>query len=134
MTVEVPRGRKSDNLRRNITSRDFLTDCPEEVAKLFRYWDERRGDRLMPKRADIRPKDISAHLPGNMLVDVEGNDDEGIGIFRYRVVGTSKVTTRHHDPTGKTVNEGFFGPSREDVMGSYELVRRKRSFVCDPLE
>ncbi len=120
--------------RRNITSRDFLAECPKEVAELFRYWDERRGDRRMPRRADITPEDFSAHLPGIMLVDVEGTDDDGFGIFRYRVVGTGEVTIRGHDPTGKLVEDGFFGPSKEDVIGSYEFVRHVQSFIYDPLE
>lgn len=120
--------------RRHITSRDFLADCPEQIATLFHYWVRKRGDRAMPRRADIDPADFAAHLPGILLVDVEGTDASGVGIFRYRVVGTGEVTLRGHDPTGKRVEEGFFGPSLADVIGCYERVRRGRSFLYDPLE
>ena len=87
----------------------------------------------MPRRADIDPADFKSHLPGILLVDVEGTDARGVGIFRYRVVGTGEVTLRGHDPTGKRVEEGFFGPSLADVIGLDELVRRGRSFLYDPL-
>lgn len=118
---------------RHITNRTFLSGCPDKIAELFHYWDERRGDRIGPRRADIGPEDFPRHLPGILLVDVEGTDESGTGIFRYRVVGTGEVGLRGHDPTGKRIEEGFFGPSLEDVIGTYELVRRERTFVYDPL-
>lgn len=125
---------RTQRRERHVTHLDFLDDCPERVAELFRYWDKQRGDRLMPKRADIRPEDFVAHLPGILLVDVEGIDGSGVGLYRYRVVGTGEVALRGHDPTGKRVEEGFFGPSAEDVIGCYEMVRRSRGFLYDPLE
>lgn len=120
--------------QRHITSRDFLNDCPEEISSIYRYWERARGERRMPRRTDIDPAGFKSHLPGILLVDIEGTDARGIGIFRYRVVGTGEVTLRGHDPTGKLVREGFFGPSLEDVIGTYEMVRRDRSFLYDPLE
>ena len=120
---------------RRTTSQDFLRDCPASVAELFQYWDSRRGERRMPKRADIDPGDFKRQLPGILLVDVEGEGKKrGSVRFRYRVVGTAEVDLRGHDPTGKQVEEGFFGPSREDVIACYEMVRRRRSFLYDPLE
>jgi hypothetical protein len=86
----------------------------------------------MPRRSDINPADFVAHLPGIVLVDVEGIDEDGIGIYRYRVVGTAEVRLRDKDPTGKLVTEGFWGPSLENVLDSYEFVRRERSFLYDP--
>lgn len=119
--------------KRAITDRSFLERCPETVASLFRYWDTKRGDRAMPRRADIDPLDFHGHLPGVLLIDVEGVDSHGVGIYRYRVVGTAEVTLRGHDPTGLLVPEGFIGPSLEDVLACYELVRRRRTFLYDPL-
>ena len=119
-------------LQRRSSTRDFLTDCPDRVAELFHYWDAKRAGRLMPRRCDIAPEDFVAHLPGILLVDVEGVDEGGVGIFRYRVVGTDEVRLRGHDPTGKLVRHGFWGPSLEDVMKVYEQVRRERTFLYDP--
>lgn len=123
-----------DDEPRGIRSRSFLSACPERIASLFHYWDRKRGARAMPARADIDPKDFIAHLPGILLVDIEGQDEQGTAVFRYRVVGTEEVRLRGHDPTGKRVEDGFFGPSREDVLTSYEAVRRTGSFLYDPLE
>ena len=123
-----------DGEARGVRTRSFLSDCPDQIAALFRYWDRQRGAGVMPARTDIDPKDFVGHLPGILLVDVEGVDAAGRGVFRYRVVGTAEVRLRGHDPTGKRVEDGFFGPSREDVLASYETVRRERSFLYDPLE
>ncbi len=85
----------------------------------------------MPRRCDIAPEDFRWHLPGILLVDVEGVDEQGVGIYRYRVVGTGEVLLRGQDPTGKLVQEGFFGPSVEDTLDCYERVRRERSPLFD---
>ena len=118
---------------RGIKDRSFLADCAPQVAEIFRYWDERRGGKAMPARADIDPVDLRLHLSDILLVDVEGLDAAGQGVFRYRVVGTREVALRGHDPTGKLVREGFFGPSEDDVIACYEFVRRERGFLFDPL-
>lgn len=123
-----------DNGEQASQNRCFLKNCPEKVAALFRYWDTARGDAPMPRRSSIRPEDITGHLPGVLLVDVEGVDEHSVGVFRYRVVGTAEVALRDHDPTGKLVQDGFFGPSKEDVLACYESVRRQRTFLYDPLE
>ena len=133
MVAPGPGARARDDEPRGIRTRSFLSDCPPLVAELFRYWDRKRGRRAMPRRADIDPMDFVAQLPGILLVDVEGLDAEGHGRFRYRVVGTEEVRLRGHDPTGKRVEEGFFAPSREDVLTSYETVRRGCCFLYDPL-
>ncbi len=51
----------------------------------------------------------------------------------YRVVGTAEVANRGHDPTGKLVVEGFFGPSRAEILNDYEAVRLGRDFLCAPM-
>lgn len=119
---------------RYVTSRAFLKDCPHDVAEIFEYWSAKCDGRRMPRRAEIAPEDFVSHLPGILLVDVEGLDESGVGIFRYRVVGTEEVALRGHDPTGKLVQDGFLGPSPGDVLACYDYVRREKSFIYDPLE
>ena len=106
--------------------------CSPRVVELFGYWDARRGSRAMPRRQDIDPAEFVSHLPHVMLVDIEGLEASGVGIFRYRVVGTGEVDLRGHDPTGKLVRDAFFGPNVEDVIDCYEHVRRSRSYLIDP--
>ena len=89
----------------------------------YQYWKQKRGERAMPKRADFRPEVVPRHLPAILLIDVEGIDDLGVGVYRYRVVGTESVRLRGHDPTGKLVRDGFFWSSAEAAIAVYESVR-----------
>lgn len=104
-------------------TRAFLAHCPAPVAEIFSYWDGLRGERALPRRADFRPEAVPRHLPAILLIDVEGVDDAGVGVFRYRVVGTESVRLRGHDPTGKLVRDGFFWSSAEAAVAVYESVR-----------
>lgn len=134
MTLNEDFRRAQHRLPTRSTSRAFLDHCPDRITEIFLYWDGLRGERRMPCRADFDPAKVVHHLPGILLVDVEGVDDRGLGILRYRVVGTEEVQIRGHDPTGKLVSEGFLGPSLEAVMEAYDLVRRERSFLFELLE
>jgi hypothetical protein len=68
-------------------------------------------------------------LPCLSIVDVV--DDERR--FVYRLVGTADVQVRGHDPTGKSVIEGFFGPNVEDAVGCCERVVKPKAPVLDPV-
>lgn len=112
----------------------FFENAKPRILSIYSYWQKRCGDRPMPQRADIDPADITEHLPGILLVDVEGEDAEGHGIYRYRVVGTREVANRRRDPTGERVEDGFFGVSIEATLRSYESVRRQRLPIYEPLQ
>ncbi len=113
---------------------NFLATTSPMIQAIFTYWDKLRGERAMPERAEFDPLAVPRHLPGVLLVEVEGLDTEGVGIYRYRVVGTMEAENRGHNPTGKLVNEGYFGASLEDSIAAYEWVRLNRSFIYLPLE
>ena len=98
------------------------------VREIFAYWDGKRGDREMPRRCDIDPLDFPRHLPNIILVDVRPEPPH----YFYRLVGTAEVATRGWNPTGKDVASHFFGPSKADVLASYDYVRHNRSFLFDP--
>lgn len=115
-------------------TRDFLENCPDRIAQLFHYWDGLRGARRMPRRADFQPEAVVRHLPGILLIDVEGLDARGVGIYRYRVVGTEEVRLRGYDPTGKLVQEGFFWSSAEEALTCYETIRKSRSYLYEVAE
>ncbi|NNG04156.1 MAG: PAS domain-containing protein [Inquilinus sp.] len=112
----------------------FLEETSPLVREIFHYWNNRRGTRAMPSRRDFDPVDLPKLLPGILLIDVVGVDEADVGQYRYRVVGTAEVANRGHDPTGRPVVEGFFGPSRTEALRSYEAVRRGRTFLYEPLE
>ncbi len=51
--------------------------------ELFDYWNERRGERLAPERADIEPGAIRKVLGDTFVLDVGGN-----GSHLFRIAGT----------------------------------------------
>ena len=84
----------------------------------------------MPRRADLDPSEIPPRLlPCISIVDVV-NDERR---YVYRLVGTADVQVRGHDPTGKSVIEGFFGPSVEDALSCYDRVVATKAPVLDPV-
>ena len=91
---------------------------PSGLLPLYRYWDQKRGNRRMPRRSDISPAELVPFLPRLMIVDVV--DDERR--FVYRLVGTREVEARGRDPTGRPVGEAFIGSSREKVLANYDRV------------
>jgi len=71
------------------------------LKELVAYWERRRGTRLAPRRADVDPADLPAHLPNLFMVDVlDGGAD-----FRYRLIGTAIVDGLGRDSTGKRLSE-----------------------------
>lgn len=112
----------------------FLADAPPLVSSIHRYWMKQRGERAMPRRADIDPADFPYHLPDIVLVDVLGSNDKGLGVFRYRVVGTSECLIRGWDPTGCLVGEGFFGLNADYILSLYEQIRQTGQPLWAPSE
>lgn len=106
----------------------WLGRASAAVRAMYQYWQSRcRGDQP-PRRADIDPLDFPRLLPHITIVDVV--DDERR--YVYRLVGTKEVEIRGRDPTGKSVLEGFFGPSLEDALHCYDIVvRTKRPHYDD---
>lgn len=95
----------------------------EGVRTILAYWDASRDARVLPRRVDFNPMDLPGHLPGLMLIDVEGVRPDGLGIYRYRVVGGYEVANRGHNPTGQLVEQGYFAESLESALADYERVR-----------
>jgi hypothetical protein len=67
------------------------------------YWNEKRGARSMPSRADIVPREIKPYLGWVCLLDAL----PGCTDFRYRLVGSFVAEYFLGDGTGRTVNEAF---------------------------
>ena len=102
------------------------------IRAIVDHWDRLRGERRIPAKTDFDPLAIPRHLPGVLLIQVEGLDENGVGIYRYRVVGSNEVENRGHNPTGKLVDEGFFYSSLEGAKAEYENVRRNRTCSYNP--
>ena len=108
----------------------FPATCHPETVMLYDYWLARCGERRMPRRADIDPLDIPPRLlPGICLVDVVPDTRR----YVYRLVGTGDVEVRGHDPTGKSVLEGYYGPSAVDALACYDQVAATKAPLLDAI-
>lgn len=96
---------------------DWLATTPEDVQALYRYWDQKRGARLMPSRADLDPVDLVPFLPSMLLVDVVADER----LYVYRLVGTREVRMRGKDPTGLAVMDNSF-EDRDNALRNYHQV------------
>lgn len=86
---------------------EFITDPSaedlpsEELRWLLAFWNELRGTREMPARADFSPADMVPLLPYIGLVDVEHDPQR----FRTRLAGTGIVQETGADWTGVYYDE-----------------------------
>lgn len=89
-----------DQLNRQMTvSREDVQEA--QLRDLFEYWDDKRGDRVMPRRSEVDPAEIPALLPHIMLVDTAA----ALKDFRYRLFGTSVCQGFGYDRTGMRFGE-----------------------------
>jgi hypothetical protein len=103
--------------------------CHPDTITLYHYWLAKCGNRTMPTRVDIDPVEMPRQLlPGICILEVVSDERR----YVYRLVGTGDVEVRGNDPTGKSVQEGFFGPSAEDTLGWYDKVVETRAPLLDP--
>jgi hypothetical protein len=94
----------------------FEAETPS-LAKLFDYWSEKAGERLMPARRDFDPIiEVPELTPGIFLVDIE-SDPPG---FRYRLVGTEVADRYGQDFAGKRLDEIDFGDTHDTIRRDYE--------------
>lgn len=72
----------------------------DRIRELAAYWQAKRGDRFAPRRAEIDPAEIRAHMPTLMMVDVLSDGD-----YRYRLMGTALAEGRGRSATGQRLTE-----------------------------
>lgn len=106
---------------------EWLARSSDAIKRMYGYWRAKCiGDRL-PARCAIDPVEIPRMLPQLTIVEVVPDSRR----YVYRLVGTKEVEIRGRDPTGKSVLEGFFGPSAENALGCYDTVVRTRRPLYD---
>ncbi len=88
-----------------------------QLRALLAYWEDKRGTRAMPARADIDPTEIPQLLPHIVLVDTA----DSLGGFRYRLFGTALCKGFEHDKTGKVFSEMPRIDNFDEVYGGYWL-------------
>lgn len=104
MSVNVPRGFVFSNV----------------LDRILQHWNEIKGDRVAPKRSDLRPQNFPSYLGYMQLVDVDGES------FRYRLVGNKLVDAFGSNFTGKTVDELFSAQKAAFFNNLYAEIRDRR--------
>lgn len=101
----------------------WLATTGPQTQTLYRYWRSKSRDGRLPRRADFDPVDIPRLLSHLTLVDVVDDARR----YVYRLVGTKEVEIRGRDPTGRSVIDGFLGPSVEDALSWYDRTVSERA-------
>ncbi|HEY1836196.1 MAG TPA: PAS domain-containing protein [Rhizomicrobium sp.] len=90
------------------------------LAFLRDYWEQKRGTRAMPSRADIKPSELREHLSWVIVMEVL----PGMADFRYKLIGTLVSQYWLRDSTGKTVSEAFSEESPGAAKGVLAMFRK----------
>jgi hypothetical protein len=89
------------------------------LTDLHQYWLEKRGDRAMPRRADIDPLHpaLRRHLGFVVLTDVL----EPVR-FRFRLIGSTLTSIVGRDSTGRYLDEVYSPADYEYMIVAYRWV------------
>lgn len=78
-----------------------LIPCSADLRRLLSYWEEQRGDRLIPAFKSIDPDDVRALLPIIFLVDVSVEPLD----MAYRHLGPDIVSRSQGDYAGQRLHD-----------------------------
>lgn len=121
-------------VRDNLVDFDFETfDEPRDpdLARLYAYWNEKRGARLMPSRADIDPCDFPWALPHIFLIEAVPPPNH----YRYRIHGTALAEFHGRDFTGLAIHETVSAADAEVVLYAFDgiVTSRQPLFAKGPV-
>ena len=94
----------------------YLIDPAElsrDLAEVRDYCRAKRGSRPMPRRADIDPFELRAHLPFLSFIEPVAMGTEFD--FRFRLLGTGITERMGRDSTGRTLRE-VYASARPHVL------------------
>ncbi len=109
-----------------------FVDCLNDPLQrqMYAYWQQKRGPRPMPSRADIDPTEIPRLLP-NILIS-EYVAEAGVERWRYRLAGTAVAAAFGRNPTGHFADELTKGDYREFIERIHRVVREEqRALFCE---
>jgi hypothetical protein len=95
----------------------------DRLLRLYRYWNDRRGELRFPPRASIDPVDFPYALGRVSLVEVQRNPLR----FRYRLVGTLLTEHLGYEMTGKYVEDIPEPSMREFTRSFYERALERQA-------
>jgi hypothetical protein len=89
-----------------------------DLRALYDYWNERRGGRRWPARADINPVELKFALGNLSLIDVSRDPIK----FTFRLVGTLLAQRLGADFTGKSVEDIPDPDYRAEITAAYRKI------------
>ncbi len=108
-----------------------FVDCLDDPLhrQMYAYWQQKRGSRRMPSRADIDPTEIPRLLPNLLISEYVCEGDTGR--WRYRLAGTAVAAAFGRDPTGRFIEELTRGDYRAFIERIHRIVRdEQRALFC----
>jgi hypothetical protein len=106
---------------------EFRNRANAATLAFYDYWDGKRRGRAMPARADLDPVEMVSWLKCIQIIEVFHNPRR----LKYRLVGELEVESRGFNPTGRWVEDGFIGLSKDDVLHNYNAVIDGRGLLYD---
>ena len=100
-------------LEERILPSDSATIAEPSLLRLYRYWVEKKGGRVLPSRREIDPLDFPYALGRIMLVEILHDPPK----FRVRLHGSEMVRRAGYDLTGKTLEDLPDSEYRSYVIG-----------------
>lgn len=101
-----------------------------KLIELYKYWDQKRGQRSFPARADLDPLEFSYALGVVSLVDFVTRSRR----YKYRLVSTALSTRLGYDMTGKWLEEIPDEEMRRYVKDFYNTVIYVRAPIYEKSE
>jgi hypothetical protein len=90
------------------------------IADVRKYWNDLRGDREFPSRAEIDPVALKQHLPYLSIAEIQPQPFR----IRYRLVGTEVARLYAGEMRGRWIDElGDLWPA-QDVIDTTETFAR----------
>jgi len=100
-------------------SLDFWDPRPKQ---LLAYWQAKCGARRMPRRADVDPLELKAHIGNLVLIEVEFPLR-----LRYRLIGTNITMAMERDSTGKYYDEIYPPDLLASIYASFRWMLKNRA-------
>ena len=96
------------------------------VVRFYRYWDQKRGGRSAPARADLDPVEFPYALADLALAEVLATVPPR---FKYRLVGENLVARDGYNMRGRFLDELPESEYRDRITQSWTaVVERRRPF------
>lgn len=95
----------------------------KKFADLLRYWNTKRGRRIMPARVEMDPLELKDHLGRICLIDIE----EAPFRLRFRLIGATITAILRRDMTGRYFDDLYSDSLLDELTTIYRQTARDRS-------